>query len=121
VPSQLTVRGRRRETSVVAAERRQHPRNPVAWVGWIETAAGKRIECAVLDFSAGGAKALLDQALAIGEEVVFKSPRAESVAARIVWCEDGVVGMQFVDNDERVMKVLGGKDGEAFSPERPEK
>jgi hypothetical protein len=121
VPSHLTVHAQRRETSVKAGERRRHPRNPVAWVGWIETAAGKRIECAVLDFSAGGAKAVLDQTIGIGEQVVFKSPRFESVTARIVWCEDGVVGMQFVENDERVMKVLGGKDGEAFTPARPER
>jgi hypothetical protein len=121
VPSHLTVHEHRRETSVAAGERRQHPRNPVAWVGWIETTAGKRIECAVIDFSAGGAKAVLDQTLAVGEQVVFKSPRFDSVTARIVWCEDGVVGMQFVENDERVMKVLGGKDGEAFTLGRPQK
>jgi hypothetical protein len=121
VPSQLTVHENRREPSVAPSERRQHRRNPVAWVGWIETAAGKRLECAVLDFSAGGAKAVLDQMVTVGEQVLFKSPRFESVTARIVWCEDGVVGMQFVENDERVMKVLGGKDGEAFTPGRQEK
>jgi hypothetical protein len=115
----LPVRQHPPETS--AAERRRHERNPVAWVGWIETAAGTRIECAVLDFSAGGAKAVLDRTVALGEQVVFKSPRAEPLSARIVWCENGVVGMQFVENDERVMKVLGGKDGEAFTLGRPQK
>jgi hypothetical protein len=29
--------------------------------------------------------------------------------------------MQFVENDERVMKLLGGKDGDAFTPGRREK
>jgi hypothetical protein len=115
VPNQL-VREHHRDLSAVASERREHPRNPVTWVGWLEIATGARIECAVLDFSAGGAKALLEQTLAIGEQVVFKSPRFESLAARIVWCEDGVVGMQFLDSDDRVLKVLGGKDGEAFNP-----
>jgi hypothetical protein len=119
VPIQLPVRQLPPETS--AAERRRHERNPVAWVGWIETAAGTRIECAVLDFSAGGAKAVLDRTVALGEQVVFKSPRVDSLNARIVWCENGVVGMQFVENDERVMKVLGGKDGEAFTLGRPQK
>jgi hypothetical protein len=119
VPIQLPVRQLPPETS--AAERRRHERNPVAWVGWIETAAGTRIECAVLDFSAGGAKAVLDRTVALGEQVVFKSPRVDSLSARIVWCENGVVGMQFVENDERVMKVLGGKDGEAFTLGRPQK
>ena len=116
MPSPHTARAQRREMSVVPGDRREHPRNPVAWVGWLETSSGARIECAVLDFSAGGAKALLEQALTVGERVVFKSPRFESLAARIVWCEEGVVGLQFLDGEEHVLKVLGGKDGEAFNP-----
>jgi len=116
VPMRLTVRDLRSEPVAKAGERRRHPRNAVTWVGWIDTAAGERIECAVLDFSAGGAKALLDRPIAIGEQVTFKSARFDSVKARIVWSEAGVVGMQFLDSDERVLKVLGGKNGETFAP-----
>jgi hypothetical protein len=100
-------------------ERRRHARSAVTWVGWLERASGDMIECGVVDLSVGGAKVVLETPLAAGERVVFKSPRFEGIAARIAWCEDGVVGLQFLDGAERVMRLLGGKDGEALAPARP--
>jgi hypothetical protein len=105
--------------STAAGERRQHARSAVTWVGWLETESGDMIECGVVDLSVGGAKVVLEKQLETGKRVIFKSPRFEGIAARIVWCEDGVVGLQFLDGAERVMRLLGGKDGEALAAARP--
>lgn len=97
-------------------ERRRHARSAVTWAGWLETGNGDMIECGVVDLSVGGAKVVLEKPIKTGARVMFKSPRFEPISARVAWSEEGVVGLQFLDGAERVMRLLGGKDGMALAP-----
>lgn len=101
-------RGRGNESS---PDRRRFQRSDVTWAARVQTAAGTRIECEVLDLCATGAKLHLDQPLAAGEIVTFISPRFDPVSAKVAWVADGHVGLEFLDGVERVLGAISGKTG----------
>jgi CheY-like chemotaxis protein len=99
-----------------AKERRRSSRHAVVWSGQVEVSNGIRIDCAVLDISAEGAKIILTHAIPAGEQVVFRAPRFDPMIAQLAWAEGPTAGLRFLDGLDHVLKALGGKDGEIVMP-----
>jgi hypothetical protein len=97
-------------------DRRRSSRHAVIWSAQVEVPNGIRIECAVLDISAEGAKIILTHAIPAGERVVFRAPRFDPMIAQLAWVEGPTAGLRFLDGLEQVLKALGGKDGDILIP-----
>jgi hypothetical protein len=82
--------------SASPADRRQHLRKSVVWGGRLRLDDGDTLECAVLDFSAGGAKILVEPVPSIGTRVTLLSPRIGAHTARVAWVAPKQVGIQFI-------------------------
>jgi CheY-like chemotaxis protein len=100
-------------------DRRRSSRHAVIWSAQVEVSNGIRIECAVLDISAEGAKIIVTHAIPAGERVVFRAPRFDPMVAQLAWAEGPTAGLRFLDGLEQVLKALGGKDGGIVIPGRP--
>ncbi len=85
------------DVSAGEAWQRRHPRSAVLWAAELETRDGRRIDCAVLDLSAGGAKLMIDHSLATGDQVTLSSRRFGARRARVAWVEPNRLGLQFLD------------------------
>ena len=85
------------DMSAGEAWQRRHPRSAVLWAAQLETRDGRRLDCAVLDLSAGGAKLRIEHSLATGDLVTLTSPRFGVRRARVAWVEAGRLGLQFLD------------------------
>jgi two-component system response regulator (stage 0 sporulation protein F) len=79
-----------------AEDRRSHPRTPVILQARIETAAGHRFDCTVLDISARGARVAVAEPLAKGDTVTLFSPDFGKTQACVMWVEPQCVGLEFV-------------------------
>jgi CheY-like chemotaxis protein len=100
-------------------DRRRSSRHAIIWSAQVEVSNGIRIECAVLDISAEGAKIILTHAIPAGERVVFRAPRFDPMIAQLAWAEGPTAGLRFLDGLEQVLKALGGKDGDIVIPGPP--
>jgi hypothetical protein len=75
-----------------------------------------RVECAILDLSAEGARVILGDSVAVGVLVSLFSPRFDPVTAEVVWTDDPTAGLRFLDGVDHVMQVLAGKYGDIVLP-----
>jgi len=89
-----------------AKERRLHRRKPVVWLGMLDTAAVRSITCAILNVSLGGAKISAEAVVAVGDPVKLTIMRYGTLAATVVWYEDGEIGVRFLDAPARVAAML---------------
>ncbi len=96
--------------SVLAAPASQRPREArraVLWPAGLKIVGKPEIRCVVIDLSSGGAKVRVDKPVAEGTLVKLRSQRFTR-DARVVWSTDGLVGLQFVESNEHLMKTLDG-------------
>lgn len=95
------------DMSAGEAWQRRHPRSAVLWAAQLETRDGRRLDCAVLDLSAGGAKLMVQHSLAAGDPVTLSSRRFGARRARVAWVEADRLGLQFLDVIEPVALSQG--------------
>ena len=89
-----------------AREQRQHLRSTVLWSA--EVIHGARIiPCRILNVSAAGAKVRIEAAIPDGTEVRISCNRFGEMPARVVWGEDGKIGLSFSEDPGRVLRAIG--------------
>ncbi len=88
-------------------ERRRHKRRPVVWRGRLEIANDRAVACAILNLSLGGAKLSASATVAIGDCVKLTIDRFGTLEARVVWHEDGHLGVQFLAEEAAVAAMFG--------------
>ena len=94
-----------REDDAAFADRRAHPRVPVALPAFLQ-AGGKRHSVQILDLSAGGAKLNCAAALSIGSNVILDCG-SFSLAAEVRWQEGPFLGLRFSSElDAREVSAL---------------
>jgi hypothetical protein len=92
---------------VAMVERRKHRRRPVVWRGKLEAPNTRGAACAILNLSLGGAKLSSAATVAIGDCVKLTIDRFGTLAARVVWHEDGHMGVQFLEEEATVAAMFG--------------
>lgn len=99
-------------TPPTAEERRRDFRQvTVLRVAKLHTASGEEL-CLVRNISSGGLMAHIYSELGIGDPVVAEFKSGHAIPGRILWCRDGMAGMQF-DQKVNAASVLAGDD---YSP-----
>jgi hypothetical protein len=87
-------------------ERRRALRKRVLWSAQVEAEA-RRIHCAVLDVSLQGTRVRLDEgALPQGPLAIVVS-RFGTFQAEVVWRQDRVSGLRFLEPIDRVANTIG--------------
>ena len=86
-------------------QRRREARRAVLWPAGIKIVGKPEIRCVVIDLSSGGAKVRVDKPIAEGMLVKLRSQRFTR-DAKVVWSAGGVIGLQFVESNEHLMKTL---------------
>lgn len=89
-------------------EQRRHRRRPVLWKGQVEVSA-HRVECRVLNITAGGLLAELDLPLAPGVTVRLILPNVRPLSAEIRWYADGLHGLSFVEPPAQIRAAFGSR------------
>jgi hypothetical protein len=86
------------------AERRRHERISVSFFGTVRLTAGRSAECLVVDLSAGGAKIMLGEHLAIApaDPVGLEIEKFGAFRAEAVWRRGTFVGLRFSEPPEAV-------------------
>ncbi|HZB93011.1 MAG TPA: PilZ domain-containing protein, partial [Stellaceae bacterium] len=97
-----TARVERSTTAL--AERRRAQRMPVLWPGRLERGGGWE-GCVVLDYSALGARLILERAAASDDTVVIAFAHYEPLRARVAWRREEMAGVEF---EERLAPRLVG-------------
>jgi hypothetical protein len=90
-------------TATETLTQRLHRRRSVLWP--MEIVSRPAIRCTIVDISIKGAKMLVSKPLEHGEILVVRSPRF-SAKARVAWIQPGLVGLEFIEPNERLMKAL---------------
>ena len=87
-------------------EKRRHLRSAVLWSG--ELVHGARIlPCRILNVSAAGAKVRVEAEVPDGTEVRIACNRFGEMPARVIWCESGRLGLEFLEEPSRVLRAIG--------------
>ena len=89
-----------------AAALRRTVRKRVLWAAKLAHGA-KRYDCVVVDLSLGGARIYLAQPLGKGERVTLTLDRLGALRAEIVWQEGHSIGLCFVDEPQKIAKMIG--------------
>jgi hypothetical protein len=71
----------------------------------VEIVSKPLIRCTIVDISVIGAKMKVSKPVAAGENLVVRSRRF-TARARVAWARQGMVGLEFVEANERLMKAL---------------
>lgn len=93
------------ELAEAGNQRPREARRAVLWPASLKVVGKPEIRCVVIDLSSGGAKVRTDKPVAEGTLVKLRSQRFTR-DARIAWTADGLVGLQFVESSEHLMKTL---------------
>ncbi len=91
---------------VSRAERRRHPRTSVLWVGRL-LCQGQSTDCRILNISLGGAKIHPEKPINGGPKVILNIDRFGQIAGSIVWQDVEHLGIEFLDEREHIVRVLG--------------
>ncbi|HEY4529791.1 MAG TPA: PilZ domain-containing protein [Luteimonas sp.] len=89
-------------------EQRRHRRRPVLWKGQVEVST-HRLECRVLNITAGGLLAELDLPLASGVAVRVLLPNVRPLSAEVRWYADGLHGLSFSEPPEQIKAAFGSR------------
>jgi hypothetical protein len=79
-----------------SSEQRRHARRSGLWSAQLETTSGRRLDCILLDVSAGGAKLRLEEPVGVGEIMTLVSERFGSRGARVTWTAPRYAGVRFL-------------------------
>jgi hypothetical protein len=82
---------------------RRHRRRSVLWP--VEIVSKPSVRCTIIDISITGAKMRVSKPMAVGELLNVRSRRF-TARARVAWTEQTVVGLEFLEANERLMKAL---------------
>jgi hypothetical protein len=82
---------------------RRHRRRSVLWPA--EIVSKPFVRCMIIDISITGAKMQVSKPLAVDERLVVRSRRF-TAKARVAWVEPTVVGIEFLEANERLMRAL---------------
>lgn|GEM_PF-1370208 len=95
--------------------RRGHRRHRVLWQAKLYQ-RGVLHDCVVANVSAGGAKVIMEVQLASGgfdlahgAVATLTIDRFGDFPGRIVWCESGQVGVEFLQPAEEVFRIIGSQ------------
>jgi len=94
------------ERPLRALERRRALRKRVLWSAQVE-AEQRRIGCAVLDVSLGGARVRLDEGALPRGPLAIALSRFGTFQAEVVWTRDRVLGLRFLESVERIADTIG--------------
>jgi hypothetical protein len=84
------------------AQRRQRRRS-VLWP--MEIVSKPLIRCTIIDISISGAKMTVSEPVAVGEMLLVRSRRF-TARARVAWAQADVIGLEFLEANERLMGAL---------------
>jgi hypothetical protein len=82
---------------------RRHRRRSVLWPA--EIVSKPLIRCTITDISITGAKMTVTKPVAVGEMLVVRSRRF-TARARVAWAESTIIGLEFLETNERLMNAL---------------
>lgn len=88
-------------------DQRRYARKAVVWPGSVSTEEGM-LACSVLNLSAGGARLRMPDALPRDATVNLRITGVGRFPARVVWCRDHHVGIEFRMPPESVEAVITG-------------
>ena len=91
---------------VSRAERRRHPRTSVLRSGRL-LCQGQSTDCRILNISLGGAKIHPEKPINGGPKVILNIDRFGQIAGSIVWQDVEHLGIEFLDEREHIVRVLG--------------
>ena len=91
-----------------AAALRSTPRKRVLWAARIAHGS-TRFDCVVVDLSLGGARIYLAQPFSKGDIVTLKLDRMGALRAEVVWQEGHSIGLQFVDDPQKIVETIGAR------------
>ncbi len=77
-------------------ERRRHRRRTGFWSAQLETTAGQRLDCIVLDISDSGAKLRIKHSLAVGDLMTLSGKRFAPRGVRVAWAAGERAGLVFL-------------------------
>jgi hypothetical protein len=86
-------------------DRRAHYRLKVRWWAQIEVGMD-RFPCTISDLSQGGARARVAQPVITMDPVRLQMPPFGDFEGRIVWSNDGIIGIQFAPEEHRRVAKL---------------
>jgi hypothetical protein len=92
------------------AAQRRHTRRSVLWP--MEIVSKPSIRCTIIDISITGAKMQVSKPIAVGDLLIVRSRRF-TARARVAWAEKTIVGLEFLDANERLMNALDAPKSEA--------
>jgi hypothetical protein len=81
--------------TLTSAERRQNRRKSLVWRGRLRVDCGRTLDCAILDFSAHGAKLLVEPGPPVGTAVTLIAARIGALSAHVAWVEPTLIGIEF--------------------------
>lgn len=84
------------ESSAVTQDRRRHRRRSGFWSAQLETTAGHRLDCIVLDVSDSGAKLRIKHLVVGGEVMTLSGKRFEPRGVRVAWAAGERAGLVFL-------------------------
>jgi len=80
---------------LISAERRLKRRKSLVWRGRLRVDCGRTLDCAILDYSAHGAKLLVEPGPPVGTVVTLIAARIGALSARVAWVEPTLIGIEF--------------------------
>ncbi len=88
------------------AKRRRHPRTSVLWAARL-LCQGQSTDCRILNISLGGAKIHPEKPINGGPKVILNIDGFGQIAGSIVWQDVEHLGIEFLDEREHIVRVLG--------------
>ena len=86
--------------------RRKTERRSCRRIAKIQSGAGSLPrDCTITDISITGAKMTVTKPVAVGEMLVVRSRRF-TARARVAWAESTIIGLEFLEANERLMNAL---------------
>ncbi len=84
------------ESFAAPEERRRHRRRSGFWSAQLETTAGQRLDCIVLDISDGGARLRIKHPVLVGDVMTLSGKRFAPCGVRVAWVAHERAGVVFL-------------------------
>ena len=89
------------------ADQRHYKRAQVVLSGCLINEV-ETLDCAVIDLSINGARVCLDASTDGKDVVKLRLARSTDLDVKVIWQEDGMLGLQFIDDPRDVANILDG-------------
>lgn len=90
----------------ISRDVREQPRTSVLWVGELRS-AGRTVDCRILNISLRGAQLMADEPIDCGLGVILSIERFGEFAAKLIYQDGEILGVQFQDTPEDILRILG--------------